>query len=82
MATPRELLDIELLVRDPVEHFSSPMDVVDDSHLGWDEKRRILESWICDAGQLLQAEAENMPGTDRPRLREAHLAMLELQKRR
>ncbi|MGH8286376.1 MAG: hypothetical protein ACRETT_11490 [Steroidobacteraceae bacterium] len=73
-------LDIDAAVRDPADHFASPMDVVRDSRLTKDEKQRILESWARDAQQLSQAEDENMPGKDRSRLQEAHLALLELQK--
>ena len=55
------------------------MDVVNDSRFTHDEKHRILESWALDARLRSQAEAENMPGKDRPRLQEVHLALLELQ---
>ena len=82
MVAPDEKLDIDALVRDPADAFASPMDVVNDVRLSKDEKKRILESWARDAEQLSQAEAENMPGADRPRLQEVHLALLELQKRR
>jgi hypothetical protein len=81
MVAPDEKLDMDGLVRDPEDAFASPMDVVNDIRLNKDEKKRILETWARDAEQLSQAEAENMPGTDRPRLREVHLALLELQKR-
>jgi hypothetical protein len=44
--------------------------------------RRILESWALDAKRLSESEAENMPGrvTERPFLREAKLALLELER--
>ena len=58
------------------------MDVVSDSRFTHDEKHRILESWALDAQLLSQAEAENMPGKDRPWLQEVHLALLELQKQK
>lgn len=81
MVAADEKLDIDALVRDPADAFASPIDVVNDVRLNKDEKKRILEAWARDAEQLSQAEAENMPGTDRPRLQEVHLALLELQKR-
>ena len=72
--------DVEAAVRDPADHFTAPMDIVTDARLTVAEKRRILESWACDAEQLSQAEAENMPGRDRPRLGEVSLALIELGK--
>ena len=82
MIDPSEKLDIEAVVRDPADYFAVPMDVVNDSRFTHDEKHRILESWALDARLRLQAEAENMPGKDEPRLQEVHLALLELQKRK
>jgi hypothetical protein len=58
------------------------MNVVRDPRLTKGEKQRVLESWIRDAQLLSQAEAENMQGTERPRLQEAKLALLELQKQK
>ena len=58
------------------------MDVVNDARLDKAGKKRVLESWARDAEQLSQAEAENMSGPGRPRLQEAHLALLELEKRK
>ena len=82
MSDPSEKLDIEAAVRDPADYFAAPMDVVNDSRFTHDEKHRILESWALDARLRSQAEAENMPGKDRPWLQEVHLAMLELQKQK
>jgi len=82
MIDPSENLDLEAVVRDPADCFAAPMDVVNDSRFSHDEKLRILESWALDAQLLSQAEAENMPGKDRPRLQEVHLALLELQKQK
>jgi hypothetical protein len=79
MIDPSEKLDIEGVVRDPEDYFGAPMDIVNDSRFTHDEKRRILESWALDAQLRSQAGAENMPGMDRPRLHEVHLALLELQ---
>jgi len=82
MIDPSEKFDIEAVVRDPADYFAAPMDVVNDSRLTHDEKQRILESWALDAQLRSQAEAENMPGKDQPRLQEAHVALLELQKQK
>ena len=82
MINPYEKLDIDAAVRDPADYFAAPVDVVNDPHLTHDEKHRILESWALDAQLRSQAEAENMPGKDRPLLQEVHLALLELQKQK
>jgi hypothetical protein len=82
MIDPSEKLDFETVVRDPADYFAAPMDVVNGSRFTYDEKRRILESWVLDAQLRSQAEAENMPGMDQPRLQEVHLALLELQKQK
>ena len=83
MTNPRERPDLDSMVRDPADWFASPMDVVKDSQLARDDKKRILESWARDAELLSQAEAENMPGREeRTRLQEVHLALLELQKQK
>jgi hypothetical protein len=82
MIDPTEKFDIEAVVRDPADYFASPMDVVNDSPFTNEEKHRILESWALDAQLRSQADDENMPGKDRPRLQEVHLALLELQKQK
>jgi hypothetical protein len=82
MIEPPQRLDMETFVRDPADYFAAPMDVVNDSRFTHDEKHRILESWALDAQLRSQAEAENMPGKDRPPLQEVHLALLELQKQK
>lgn len=53
-------IDIDDLVLRPAEHFSSPMAVVRDERLRWEDRKRILESWVIDAQERSQAEAENM----------------------
>jgi hypothetical protein len=75
---PTAKLDVDTVVIDSADYFASPIDVIDDLRFTLDEKRRILESWALDARLLLEAEFENMPGPDRPRLREVKLALLEL----
>jgi hypothetical protein len=76
----RGTLDVDAAVLDPAAYFGSPMDVVTDSRLTNSDRQRILESWVRDAELLSQAEAENMPGKERPRLQEAKLALLEVHK--
>ena len=44
MVSPRQQLDIDALVKDPADHFATPMDVVNDARLNKDEKKRVLES--------------------------------------
>ena len=48
--------------------------------LNREQKRRILRSWALDAELIDEAESENMRGRsgDRSYLREARLALLEL----
>jgi hypothetical protein len=82
MIDPSKKLDIEAVVSNPADFFPSPMDVVNDSRFTHEEKHRILDSWSLDAQLRSQAEAENMPGKDRPRLQEVHLALLELRKQK
>ena len=76
----RESLDIDAAVLDPTRFYERPNDVLADGRLATEQKRRILQSWALDAQRLSESEAENMPGrvTDRPFLREAKLALLEL----
>jgi hypothetical protein len=80
MAASRRKPSIGAIIKDPLKHFAKPRDVVTDQRFTTEEKRRILESWALDAQLLSQAEAENMPGPDRPGLQEVKLAMLELEK--
>lgn len=74
----RRLRDVEAAVLNPAAHFAAPGDVLTAAGLSDAERRRILESWVEDAKRLAEAEAENMPGGERSRLREASLALLEL----
>lgn len=80
MTEPTGRIDVDAAVKDPADHFASPMDVVRDARLSPSDKQKILESWVRDALLLSQAEAENLPGPERPRFQEAKLALLELQK--
>ncbi len=81
MSSRESRIDVEAAVLNPTKFFARPADVVRTAGLTRAEKRRILESWARDAELLSQAEAENMPGDDRPHLREARLALLELDER-
>lgn len=78
MASEVRRIDIDAAVLNPARYFARPSDVVHAPALSRANKRRILESWARDAELLSQAEAENMAGGDRPHLREARLALLEL----
>lgn len=73
-------LDVEAAVLDPTRYFERPNSVLADARLDPAQKRRILESWALDAQRLSESEDENMTGgvTERPFLREAKLALLEL----
>ena len=72
--------DFDTIVLDPARHYSEPREVLGDTRLNAQQKRRILESWVLDAVRLSEAEAENMPGgeNEQTMLREARLALLEL----
>jgi hypothetical protein len=65
-------------IGDPTREYRHPMDVVRDSQLDADEKRRILESWKKDAELLSTAQDENMAGGERPQLQDVVLAIQEL----
>jgi hypothetical protein len=76
------VFDVDAAVLDPMRYFERPKAVLEDERLESAQKRRILESWALDATRLSESEAENMPGrvTERPFLREAKLALLELER--
>jgi len=69
---------VENAIADPTRLYASPMDVVHDTELATDEKRRILESWKKDAELLSTAQDENMSGGERPQLQDVSLALGEL----
>jgi hypothetical protein len=81
MSASKRRPSVETVIKDPVKHFATPREVVNDSRFTTDEKLRILESWALDAQLLSQADDESMTGKDRPGLREVKLAILELQDR-
>ena len=80
MTSDQPDIDVDKAVMDPTRYFSRPCDVLDDTRLNHDKKRRILESWALDAELISAAESENMRGRagDRSYLREAKLALLKL----
>jgi hypothetical protein len=51
-------------VEKPATTFEKPIDVVHDSELSPDEKKRALNTWEQDARQELTASNEGMPGPD------------------
>ena len=71
---------IDDVLMDPSRYFSHPAEVLEDVRLNREQKRRILRSWALDAELIDEAESENMRGRsgDRSYLREARLALLEL----
>ncbi len=71
---------IGTIIKDPRKHYRAPRDVLADARLTRDEKRRILQSWALDAQLIAVADEENMAGPERPGLREAKLALLELER--
>ncbi|MGH8224388.1 MAG: hypothetical protein ACREQZ_15580 [Woeseiaceae bacterium] len=80
MTIPGARIDIDDVVMDPTRYFSRPAEVLDDTRLSREEKRRILRSWALDAELIDEAESENMRGRagERSHLREAKLALLKL----
>lgn len=66
------------IIKDPSKHYRAPREVLADSRLARDEKRRILESWALDSQLIAVADDENMAGAERPGLHEVKLALLEL----
>ena len=73
---------IDDLIKDPAKHYRKPGDVLADKRFTRDEKRRILESWALDAQLITVADEENMAAPKRPWLREAKLALIELERSR
>ena len=71
---------LEAALKDPAGRYRSPGEVLTDGTLNKDGKRRVLEAWVKDAQLLSQADNENMAGGEPPRLREAKLALGELDK--
>ena len=80
MNSYQPVIDVDAAVLDATRYFSSPSEVLDDTRLNRDQKRRILQSWALDAELISEAESENMRGrpADRSYLREAKLALLKL----
>lgn len=79
-AAPVEPFDLESAALNPTRFYARPKDVLKDARLDAAQKRRVLDSWVLDAQLLADAEGESMPGraTERPFLREAKLALKEL----
>jgi hypothetical protein len=51
-------------INNPAARFAQPSDVVRDSELSRDEKKKALDCWEQDARQLMTASNEGMPGRD------------------
>jgi hypothetical protein len=69
---------IDDFITNPQHHFHAPAEVLADSSLSNDEKRRILESWQLDAQRLAESTAENMSGGEESDLEEVSKSLLEL----
>lgn len=70
---------IGCIIKDPSKHYHTPCDVLADSRLTRDEKRRILDSWALDSQLIAVADDESMVGAERPGLREVKLALIALE---
>ena len=82
MVGPRETLDVDAAVLDPADHFESPMNVVRDPRSPRAKSNDFSSLGSATPSSCRRPEAENMQGTERPRLQEAKLALLELQKQK
>jgi hypothetical protein len=51
-------------IDNPATTFEKPSDVVVDSKLSQDEKKKALNTWEQDARQLMTASNEGMPGPE------------------
>lgn len=69
---------IDDLVANPHHHFNDPHEVLRESDLSLEDKRRILESWKFDAQRLAESTAENMTGGEQSDLREISKTLVEL----
>lgn len=69
---------VEDLIAHPQRHFDRPDDVLNDTTLNADEKRRILESWKFDAQRLAESAAENMAGGEETDLRDVSKVLVQL----
>jgi hypothetical protein len=69
---------VDDLIAYPKRHFSHPDEVLSESTLSVDDKRRILESWKLDAQRLAESTAENMSGGEETDLREVSKVLVQL----
>jgi hypothetical protein len=51
-------------IANPEAHFEKPKDIVQDSALSQEEKKKALNTWEQNERQLLTASNEGMPGSD------------------
>ena len=51
-------------IDNPATIFENPSDVLDDSKLSHEEKKKALNAWEQDARQLMTASNEGMPGRE------------------
>ncbi len=69
---------LDELIDNPHRHFRHPQDVLEESTLSVDDKRRILESWKQDAQRLAESTAENMSGGEETDLRDVSKVLVQL----
>jgi len=58
---------------DPADIYSDPVDVLNDSELSQDDKRKILKNWHDEVQHILESGAENMSVEDESTPKEALL---------
>jgi len=69
---------VEDLIAYPQRHFGRPEEVLNETTLTVDQKRRILESWKLDAQRLAESTAENMSGGEETDLRAVSKVLVHL----
>ena len=65
-------------IEKPETQFQSPIDVVKDSKLSHEEKKKALNTWEQDAHQLQTASNEGMPGSEEGLEKEDHSRLGEV----
>lgn len=75
-------MDIEKVIQNPTEYFTSPAEIATAPGLTVEQKIRVLESWEVDAERILDSSAENMTGDDEQaitiQLQEIHTTLSDL----
>ena len=69
---------VQDIIADPAAHYDTPEEVLKDTKLDSESKRKGLDSWRLDATRLLASEGENMAGGEPNRLGEVDRALHDL----